>query len=71
MVILKEHGLHLLAQLDVVLGLVLHLQVDDLDLVGSHSIEVLHLNQKLFRKVSFKEVIYQFPKVEVILHFFR
>jgi hypothetical protein len=71
MVILKEHGLHLLAQLDVVLGLVLHFQVDDLDLVSPHSIEVLHLNQELFRKVSFKEVIYQFPKVEVILHFFR
>ena len=34
MVILKKHGLCLFAQLDVVLGLVLHFQVDDLDLVG-------------------------------------
>jgi hypothetical protein len=71
MVILKEHGLCLFAQLDVILGLVLHLQVDDLDLISPHSIEVLHLNQKLFRNSSFKEEIYQIPEMEVILNFFR
>jgi hypothetical protein len=70
MIILKEHGLRLFAQLDVVLGLILHFQVDDLDLVGPHPIEVLHLNQKFFRNVCFEEVIDQFPKMEVILHFF-
>jgi len=71
MVVLKEHGLCLYAQLDVFLGLVLHLQVDNLDLIGSHSIEVLHFYQKLFRNSGFKEEIYQIPEVEVILNLFR
>ena len=71
MVVLKEHGLCLYAQLDVFLGLVLHLQVDNLDLIGPHPIEVLHLNEKLFRNSGFKEEIYQIPEVEVILNLFR
>lgn len=70
MVVLKEHSLCLLAQLDVVFGLVLHLQVDDFDLVSPHSIEVLHLNQKLFRNIGSEKVIYQVPKVEVVLNLF-
>jgi len=70
MVVLKEHSLCLLAQLDVVFGLVLHLQVDDFDLVGPHSIEVLHLNQKLLRNIGSEKVIYQVPKVEVVLNLF-
>ena len=71
MVVLKEHGLCLFAQLDVFLRLVLHLQVDYLDLIGSHSIEVLHFNQKLFRNSGFKEEIYKIPEMEVVLNFFR